>query len=199
MENYQPNSFKSKQEATTERKRPTKIVTGKVKPKKKSELRKFTDVFVSEDAANVKDYIFMDVLIPAVKKAISDIVTDGIRMILYGESGSKNSSTAASKVSYRSYYDEPRHSANRGSLNRSTYNYDDVILESRGEAEAVIMQMDDIVATYGFVKVADLYDLVGITGSYTDNNYGWTDIRSASVVRVRDGYMIKLPRALPID
>ena len=60
-------------------------------------------------------------------------------------------------------------------------------------------RMDEIVGTYGTVSVADLYDLVGITGAYTDNKYGWTDIRSASVVRVRDGYMIKLPRALPLN
>ena len=29
--------------------------------------------------------------------------------------------------------------------------------------------------------------------------YGWTDIRNASVIRVRDGYMIKLPKALPLN
>jgi hypothetical protein len=49
------------------------------------------------------------------------------------------------------------------------------------------------------VSVADLYDLVGVTGNYTDNKYGWTDIRSASVIRVRDGYMLKLPKALPLN
>ena len=59
--------------------------------------------------------------------------------------------------------------------------------------------MDELIATYGLVSVADLYDLVGIAGSYTDNKYGWTDIRNASVVRVRDGYVIKLPRALPLN
>jgi len=50
------------------------------------------------------------------------------------------------------------------------------------------------------VSVADLYELVGIQGSYTDNKYGWTkNIRNASVVRVRDGYLLKLPKALPFD
>ena len=58
--------------------------------------------------------------------------------------------------------------------------------------------MDEIMEEYGIVRVADLYDLVGITGDYTDNKYGWTNIRSAEVVRVRDGYKIKMPRAMPI-
>ena len=41
--------------------------------------------------------------------------------------------------------------------------------------------------------------LVGINGSYTDNKYGWTHLRSADVQRVRDGYLLKLPKALPFD
>ena len=52
---------------------------------------------------------------------------------------------------------------------------------------------------YQVVSVADFYDLVGVSGNYTDNKYGWTDIRNASVIRVRDGYMIKLPKALPLN
>ena len=52
---------------------------------------------------------------------------------------------------------------------------------------------------YDLVRVSDMFDLSGVTGSYTDNNYGWTDIRSAEIQRVRDGYVIKMPRALPID
>ena len=58
--------------------------------------------------------------------------------------------------------------------------------------------MDELLETYKMVTVADFYDLVGVTCDYTDNNYGWTSLRSAEVVRVRDGYIIKLPRALPI-
>ena len=52
---------------------------------------------------------------------------------------------------------------------------------------------------YGTVSVADLYDLVGISGNYTDNKYGWTNIRNAEPIRVRDGYMLKLPKALPLN
>ena len=58
--------------------------------------------------------------------------------------------------------------------------------------------MDEIIDMYGRVSVADLYDLVGITGNYTDNNYGWTNLASAEPIRVRDGYVIKLPKAMPI-
>lgn len=202
IRDYKPNSHKSKEsnDDVTPVKKAGKVISGTAKQRKKSELRKFTDVFISEDVDSVKSYILIDVLVPAVKKAISDIVTNGIDMLLYGES-KHNTSGAASKVSYRSYYDKRNEHRERYSTmhTRTGYNYDDIVLDSRGEAENVLSRMDELVATYGMVSVADMYDLVGITGNYTDNKYGWTDIRSASVVRIRDGYVIKMPKALPLD
>ena len=59
--------------------------------------------------------------------------------------------------------------------------------------------MDELIETYGIVSVADLYDLVGKSCNYTDNKYGWTNIRNAEPVRVRDGYLLKMPKAGPID
>lgn len=199
MEEYKPNSHKYKErQRETEGKKVEKVVRGSVKAKKKNEARKLADTFLSEDISSVKDYIVMDVLVPAVKKAVSDIVTNGIDMLLYGEAGHTKKGSRASHVSYGRYYDEAGHKPARTA--RNGYDYDDIILESRGEAEEVLSRMDELIDTYGIVSVADLYDLVGITGSYTDNKYGWTDIRSAKAVRVRDGgYMLKMPRALPLN
>ena len=59
--------------------------------------------------------------------------------------------------------------------------------------------MSDLIETYESVSVADLYDLVGKPCNYTDNKYGWTNIRNVEPVRVRDGYILKLPKAMPID
>lgn len=199
---YKPNSHKSKleQKEPDKEKKVDKVVKGKVKTKKKngSSLK---DVFISEDAANVKSYVFMDVLVPAVKKSISDIVKDGIDIILWGEARSRKSSSNASYVSYRSYSDRDRRDERRynDSRVRSAYSYDDIILETRGEAEDVLTRMDELIDTYGIVSVADMYDLVGISGNYTDNKYGWTNLRNAEPVRVRDGYMLKLPKPGPIN
>ena len=56
---YTPNShkYKAEQKQTAEEKKIEKVVSGTVKTKKKSEIKKLTDVFVSEDASNVKSYI----------------------------------------------------------------------------------------------------------------------------------------------
>ena len=201
---YKPNSNRFKEEKKEEinnKPKVEKVVTGAVITRKKSGFRKLADEFISDDAKSIKSYVFGEVLIPAIKKAISDIVTDGIDIILYGESRGGRRRNIADRVSYRNYYDT--YNTSRGLRDpapsvRTGYTYD-IILHSRGEAEDVLSRMDELIDTYGLVRVADLYDLVGITGNYTDNKYGWTNIRNAEIVRVRDGYMIKMPRAVPID
>ena len=204
---YTPNSHKYKEQqkvaATTEEKRIQKVVKNPVKIKQ-NEVRKFADIFISEDITNVKNYIFMDVIVPAVKKAIYDVVTNGIDMFLYGGSGKGRSSSSGNKVNYRTYYDQKNgNSVNyRGSENtssRSGFEYDDIVFNNRGEAEAAKQQMQDIIGRYGIVTVGDLYEMVNENAPYTAQKYGWMDVSGAETVRVRDGYKLKLPRAVPID
>lgn len=201
-DNLPDNSHKgretAKQKQALEGKRAEKVVQGTVKTKK-NEIRKLADIFISEDVVNVKNYILMDVLVPSIKKAIYDIVVNSLDMSLFGGRGGGKRSTA-DRVSYTDYSGASRRSERSHSSPRtaSGYSYDDIVLETRGEAEAVLSRMDEIMEEYEIVRVADLYDLVGITGEHTDNKYGWTNIRNAEVVRVRDGYKIKMPRALPI-
>lgn len=199
MEDYKPNSHRSKEAPPVKEKKVEKVVQGAVKTRKKNGLEKAKSVFISDDAANIKNYVVMDVLIPAMKKAISDIVTNGIEMILYGETGRTKRSSPAGSVSYRNYYD--RRDDDRRTYKTPTrvgYSIDDIVLETRGDAEDVLSRMDELVDTYGIVSVADMYELVGITGNYTDNKYGWTNIRNVRPVRVRDGYLLDLPKPQPI-
>ena len=168
----------------------TSVLAVRATPKALRKIRADTNVFVPEDVDDVKSYIFEDIVVPAVK----DIILDAVRAFL-GVSGNSRGgrSSTSSKISYRKYYDDrDRRDSGNVSRTRTGYDYDDIILESRGEAEDVLERMDELIATYQVVSVADFYDLVGVSGNYTDNKYGWTDIRNASVIRVRDGYMIKL-------
>lgn len=203
MREYQSNSHKSKEETTetelaTREKKVQKVVSGKVKTKS-NEGRKLASMFISEDATNVKSYILMDVLVPTIKKTLFDIVTDSLDMILNGGTGSRKHKSG-NKISYRSYYDDKRDDRREGSYRaRGRFDYDDLIFDSRGECEAVREQMVDVIETYGFVTVADMYDMADLPAPYTSSKYGWTNIRTAETVRVRDGYVLKLPKAMPID
>lgn len=186
-----------------DKKKVEKVVSGSVKVKKKNGVTKFADNFISEDIHNVKSYVITDILIPSVKRAISEMVTNGIDMILYGSTGGRSKRSSADRVSYRNYYDrrddDRYRDRDRDRVRTSAYSFDDIVLYSRGEAEEVLARMDELIDQYGIVSVADLYDLVGVTGNYTDNKYGWTNIRNAEPIRVRDGYMLRLPKALPIN
>ena len=79
------------------------------------------------------------------------------------------------------------------------FNYDDITFATRGDAESVLMRMDELIDVYGSACVADFYDLAGVTGNYTDNKYGWIDLQSATVIRMRDGYIIKFPKVMPLN
>ena len=76
---------------------------------------------------------------------------------------------------------------------------DVIILESRAEAEEVLDRLDEMIEEFGMASVLNLYDLIGVTAPFTADKYGWTDIRNATAVRVRDGYLLKLPRVMPLD
>lgn len=203
IDDLKPNSHRSKEEAPAPvQKEPIKkVVSGPVKTRSNG-LTKFTDIFAPGDVQNIKSYIVMDVLVPAIKKAVSDIVTNGIDMILYGDSGSKNrKSTPASSVSYTRYYDSPKNDSRTSSYSqpRSRYSFEGAVISSRGEAEDVLSRMDELIGRFGAASVADLNDLMGIRGDYTDNKYGWTNLSSASVGRVYDGYILKMPRVMLLD
>lgn len=200
MEDYKSNSDKARQEQSE--KKVEAVISGSAKTRKKTEIQKLTDVFIAEDAHNVKSYILMEVIVPAVKKAVSDIVTTGIDMILYGESNRSKKNSTASKVSYRNFYERDKDRVYAGSATdrRNGFDYDDILFTTRGDAEAVLDAMNDIISQFGTVSVSDFYDLARVPNdNFTMNRYGWTNIGGATAVRVRDGYILKLPRAISLN
>lgn len=196
MAEYTPNSHKSKEDPE---KRINKIVTEPVKVKKKNEIRKFADVFIPEDVTSVRSYILTGIIVPLIKNAISQTVD----ALLYPDGGGHSKKgVSGSKVSYQRYYergDDRRRESNSSSPRRMNYDYNDIVIPNRGEAERVLRDMQALIREYDLVRVADYYEAVGITGEFTDNNFGWTNLDNARVISTRDGFMIKLPKAMPLD
>lgn len=169
--------------------------------KKKSGVGKFANDFLAGDMASVKSCIIEDILIPTIKKAVSEVVRNGIDILLYGEAGrSNNSKTNASKVSYSNYYNGNSSSRSGYGGSSNNYSYDDIIFPSRGDAEVVLDGLNDIINQYGFASIADLYELANITSTkYTDNTYGWRETLTATPARVPEGYILRLPRVVPFE
>ena len=210
------NSFKARSEGRVERKKEeeaprsalTRVVKGSITIKKKSWWNKVTEAFVGNDDKSVGEYILYDVLIPAAKNTISDMVTGGIEMILYGDSRRNDRGRrdgGRTIVDYGGRYRSqggPRRveRAEPTTRGRVLYRFDDVVIPTRGEAEDVLSTMVEQIDRFGEVTVPDFYDLVGITDdNYTSNRYGWIDLRDTSIRPVRNGYVLTLPRAAFLD
>lgn len=206
VDEFKSNSIKSDTKDSDRKNRPKikPVVSGNVKTRKKSLTSRISEVFVREDRVNVKDHLIFDVVIPAIKDTIVDLVTDGIHMIFYGETRRKSGNVArtGSKISYSSYYkdndDRDRRRNSRPSRSEVT-DMDDILFETRAEAQEVLNSLADIIDEYGSASIADFYDLCGVTEQYTDHKYGWTDVSKATIQSVRGGYfVVDLPRARQI-
>lgn len=203
MAEYPDNSHSARERkqdgSTPPDKKLEKVVSGGTKTRKKSEVKKLANIFIPEDVENVKSYILMDVVVPGIKNAIADVVS----IMLFGEAGRLGGRREkGSRVSYQKYYDDRRDDRREYGRPRAAagFEYDDIVFENRGDADLVLDQLESVINTYGIASVADLYDLAGVTcRSYTANKYGWTDIRMAKVVRIRDGYILELPRTVQIN
>lgn len=205
---FPANSHKSKEETTSpsEEKKIEKVITGGVVVKKKSLGRKIAETFAGDDARSVVQYVFFEVAIPAVKAMALDMLIQGGERAFYGESRGRSGRSVGTRSTYTSYdkmYDRrdpgsptPRTLSQRA---RATHDFDEIVLETRIEAENVIDGLDSILRQYDIVTVADLYELVGMTPSFTDNKYGWSNLQGSSVRSTRGGFRLELPHTSAID
>lgn len=198
--NYQSNSFKSKEDE----KKPERlkgVVKGGAKLKKKTEIEKIKSDIIVSDISTIISSVMGDIIVPSIKKTISDVVTNGIDMLLFGEDGRDRQKTNASRISYGSFFDGRSSQSERSKrLSRNGLDYDNIIFDRRSDAEMVLTVLEENIDRFGIVSVGDLYDLAEIeTNNYMANRYGWTDLAGANVVRVRDGWMLKLPKAYLLD
>lgn len=176
------------------------VAKGKVK--KTGLGRKFTDSIFAEDVEDVGEYIFSNVIIPNIKRVLSQ----SFNALLYG----KNSSTRdrgeyRDYVSYRNYFDDDRPSRRSTPSGRRVFHWDELTFlddeESSGEekAEKVLNKMYEDLEQYGVTTVQWLYEYAGAMAPWTAHNYGWTSIKSADIVNIGGGeWAIKMPKPMPI-
>jgi hypothetical protein len=168
--------------------------------------------FFKESAQDVGRFIVWDVLIPAFKDLISDIVKKGIDAFLFGEE-SANRSQDKKKLDNPSYiqygnYSKYRDRDRRNDRNRHGDQWfirghgkqvEDPWFASESKALDVRDQMVEIIARYDMAFVADLYDIMDEPALHTDYKFGWYEFGDATVRRVRDGFVIDLPRVREME
>lgn len=189
-----------------EEKKLTAIVDGAVRRKQPMSKRVFGSL-IQGDASSVFRYILEDVALPAAKDMLTSMVSEGIERMVYGDSRSSTRrstgrpSGTGGYINYNRMTVPPRSEPRTGMSRtaRSQHEFDEIVIPSRPQADDVLVRLEDLIDRYKVATVSDLYELVGESSSFADEKWGWTDIRDARVKRVRDGYLLEMPRPEPVD
>lgn len=211
MEPQFPGNSKRPISNRDEPKKVERVVEGEVVRRKTPIGRRLSQNLIGGDAQSVWGFMFGEVLIPAVRDMVYDAFTGGMERAIFGDNApsrgrgrghSRSGHTPYNQMSSRgrNSRDEPRRELSRRA--RSNHSLDEIVIPTRVEAEEVLDRMDALLDKFDSATVADFYELCGISGNYTDNKYGWTDIGGASIHRNRGrdgGYVISMPRPEPLD
>lgn len=196
-----------KPEGTTTKERPKlKPIVKKANAikKKRTVIDKFKESFLGE-SENIGDYIMYDVLVPAFKDTISDMGFGVIERLFgngrsrYGRSNNIVRDRGRSYVSYKSESRDRGRGRDRDDRRdiddnaRARHDFDTIVYTDKWEAEEVLSHLVDMVLDYQEVTVRALYELSNVESVYTDERYGWTNLRDAYVDRTRNGYIIVFP------
>lgn len=201
---YPPNSFSSKGEKPKPEKEVQRVTTNEVVVRKRGLGKRFAEVFIGSDARSVWQYIAYDVLVPAAKDMVSDAVSSGIERMLFGDS-SRGKSRGYGYQSNKGFTNYSKYSGGSSSSRpmstraRARHDFKEIVFETRPEAEDALRQLFQLLDSYNVVTLNDFYSSVGVTGSFADEKYGWTDLRGSRVERVRGGYIIDLPSPDVLD
>lgn len=201
-EDFPSNSNSNKN--AIEKKKVEKVVKNEVKLRKKSVGERLTDDFLASDMKTVGGSVLFDILIPAAKDAISNAFKGMIDGLLFG-SGTGSSRTYRDRDqtrvyrSYERYADTSDRQKTYSQKQNTTNRYSDPIFSSRDDANEVLEGMIDILEEYEVVTVKDLYGFLGQRADYTAGEYGWYNLDMAKIRRVREGYLLELPRPKVID
>ena len=174
-----------------------KIINGAARKKSKTKSEKIRHSFIPEDLNLIGDYIIRDILIPSVKS----IIFESFKTILFGEdkdevTGSRSSTF--SRVAYDKKYGDSIYKRYKPS-GSTLFDYDDIVFESKMDAELVLDELYDVLERYNVVTLNDFYDMAGESNdNYQYSKYGWTDLKGSKIVSVREGYVIKLPKPIRI-
>lgn len=194
------NTDKAKEGASPEKK-----VIAKAKVQKKSAIKEALRTFFAQDLPEIAEHLVVDVAIPAAKNAITDMVTQGIQQLLYGEvdprrrpsSGYTSYSSSSRSDRGRAYY-ESRRPERREPRQPKPTNVEDLVFDTRGDAFDVIEFIAESIEQYGQVSVADLMSSVGIQPRYTDERWGWTTNDAFEIRQIREGWLVSADRPEPL-
>lgn len=200
------NRPRKSSEVEPERTEVQQVTRTKGRRRKKPLHKRFIEAFQPEDNRGFVEYIIFDTLVPSIKDAVADASTAAIENALgvssRGRSRRRRGSGESGYTSYnrmsggsRREREEERRPARSG----ARVDVAEIIVDTRVEANEVIDQMIELISKYEVATMRDLLSLVGEPHTYTDEDWGWYDLRGARAYRISGGYLIDLPRPEHLD
>ena len=189
-----------------------RITEGKVH--EKGPLEKAVGVFLAEDFETVKGHIMDDYISPRltdfakdavrkVKRFIIDSIAGAAEIALFGKSERRDGYYNRGDRPYSSYYYRYGDSYSQENRNQEEHKIRSLVMPieipSYGKAEEVLGELIAITKKYPCASVGDYYDLVGIQPSSVDYDRGWFDLVDVKIIEGRDGYILDLPKPVPLN
>lgn len=81
----------------------------------------------------------------------------------------------------------------------SVYRYTQLVYQSKIDADNVLRSLRETLMAYKTVSCFDLYEFSGVPANPLDRSYGWRDLSTADIALGGNGWIIRLPKALPLD
>lgn len=187
-----------KKEEKRERPKVEKVIEGGARKRKATLGQKFKETFFMEETDEIAKWVRDDVVLPTLRDALFAMVTGSLSMALFGTvRGAGRRSSAFGTVDYNGISSGRSQREARSAKARHTF--EDLTFDAKHEADDVLEAMRDMVDEYGQVSIADMYELAGVSSDPIDRKWGWTSLRTASVIYSRDGYIIDLPKTKPVE
>lgn len=196
----------NKSEPTIPKKKIEPIVSGVVQVPRPA-TRRFFDYLFAESPKALGAKIGRDVIVPRLKAGFEEAANSFLAGMLWGN-GSRPMNNIVQGTVLRaggtnyhqiSSLPSPQTQAMAANETRSTGgNYKDLVCPTQQHAETLLAGLFDLHNRYRVVTVADLYELASITPAISDGSYGWHSLDGARISKVRDGYLLELPRPVLI-
>lgn len=169
---------------------------------KRPATRRFLDYLFAESPRALGAKVGRDVVVPRVKAGFEEAFNSFLSGMLWGGGGRPMSNMVQGAMmrgpmgtQYHNITNlNPTVAAAQANVARSPGNYKDLVVPTQDYAELLLANMYDLFNQYRVVTVADLYEMVGKSPQISDNSYGWTNLDGARISKVRDGYLLELPR-----
>jgi len=192
---------------------------GQVTRRKESLGRRVRKSIFGGTTEGMWSYVTFEVLIPAARDTLMDAGEELLARILLPEGDRRASSRrrggrgASTTPLGRIAYDQisartqqtsrprsERTPSSRSRARRDGFEFEEIVLQDRHIADEVLERMYFILDKYKLVTVADLYEILGETVDSTiTDKWGWDNLLGSRVHRVSDGYLVDLPRPIPLD